>query len=138
MNYNELVKDRIYIGGFEDADSVRNKVDIIVDLRAEVPGVEFDDVTRMHRPIVENTDQQEESVRRAIEEVVTAYQNGKNVYFHCNGGSNRTGTVAAGTLLSLKEASTLEGAETKAKNVRPKINIKPELKNVLKELYSKN
>ncbi|TYS91345.1 dual specificity protein phosphatase family protein [Rossellomorea aquimaris] len=138
MNYNELVKDRIYIGGFEDVDSVRDKVDIIVDLRAEAPGVEFDDVSRMHRPIVENADQQEESIRHAIDEVVTAYQNGKNIYFHCNGGSNRTGTVAAGTLLSLGEASTLEEAETKAKNVRPKINIKPELKNVLKELYPKN
>ncbi|MGM0863268.1 MAG: protein-tyrosine phosphatase family protein [Bacillota bacterium] len=138
MNYNELVKDRIYIGGFKDADSVRDKVDIIVDLRAEAPGVEFDDVTRVHRPIVEDADQQEASVRRAINEVVTAYQNGKNVYFHCNGGSNRTGTVAAGTLLSLGEASTLQEAETKAKNVRPKINIKPELKNVLKVLYSNN
>jgi protein-tyrosine phosphatase len=138
MNYNELVKDRIYIGGFEDADSVRDKVDVIVDLRAEAPGVQFDDVYRIHRPIVEEAEQQEDSVRRAINEVVTAYQNGKNVYFHCNGGSNRTGTVAAGTLLSLGEASTLDEAETKAKNVRSKINIKPELKNVLKVLYSNN
>ncbi len=57
------------------------------------------------------------------------------MYFHCQGGSNRTGTVAIGTLLALGKANKIEEAEEKAKTVRPKINIKPEMKEALKRIF---
>ena len=50
---------------------------------------------------------QDESVKKSIDHVVNAYNEGENVYFHCQGGSNRTGTVAIGTLLALGKASTI-------------------------------
>ena len=55
-------------------------------------------------------------LKKSIDHVVNAYNEGKNVYFHCQGGSNRTGTVAIGTLLALGKASTIEEAEEMAKN----------------------
>ncbi|MFZ0445271.1 MAG: protein tyrosine phosphatase, partial [Bacillus sp. (in: firmicutes)] len=63
------------------------------------------------------------------------YHEGENIYFHCQGGSNRTGTVAIGTLLALGKASTIEEAEEMAKNARPKISVKPEMKEALKRIY---
>jgi thioredoxin reductase (NADPH) len=72
------------------------KVDIAFDLRAEAPKEEST-YCRVHSPIVDDADQQDESVKKSIDKVVNAYNEGKNVYFHCQGGSNRTGTVAIGT-----------------------------------------
>ncbi|MEG9298053.1 dual specificity protein phosphatase family protein [Mangrovibacillus sp. Mu-81] len=137
-NYHELVKDRIYIGGADDLDDVmkNEKVDIAFDLRAEAPKEESK-YKRMHSPIVDNADQQDESVKKSIDLVVKAYNEGKKVYFHCQGGSNRTGTVAIGTLLALKKASTMEDAEKIAKAARPKINVKPEMKETLQRIFPK-
>ena len=116
-NYQELVKDRIYIGGADDVEEMmeNEKVDIIFDLRAEAP-TEESKYNRVHSPIVDDADHQDESIKKSIEHVVNAYNEGKNVYFHCQGGSNRTGTVAIGTLLALGKASTIEEAEEIAKN----------------------
>ena len=135
-NYQELVKDRIYIGGADDVEDMmeNEKVDIIFDLRAEAPKEESE-YNRMHSPIVDDADQQDESVKKSIDHVVNAYNEGKNVYFHCQGGSNRTGTVAIGTLLALGKASTIEEAEEMAKTARPKINVKPEMKESLKRIF---
>ena len=135
-NYHELVKDRIYIGGADDVqDMMENeKVDIIFDLRAEAPKEESP-YNRVHSPIVDDAAQQDESVKKSIDHVVNAYNEGKNVYFHCQGGSNRTGTVAIGTLLALGKASTIEEAEEMAKNVRSKISVKPEMKESLKRIF---
>ena len=55
-------------------------------------------------------------LKNPLIKLVNAYNEGKNVYFHCQGGSNRTGTVAIGTLLALGKASTIEEAEEMAKN----------------------
>jgi protein-tyrosine phosphatase len=135
-NYQELVKDRIYIGGADDVEDMMEseKVDVIFDLRAEAP-TEESKYNRIHSPIVDDADSQDESVRKSIDHVVNTYNEGKNVYFHCQGGSNRTGTVAIGTLLALGKASTIEEAEEMAKTVRPKINVKPEMKEALKRIY---
>ena len=135
-NYQELVEGRIYIGGADDVEDMmeNEKVDIIFDLRAEAPKEESK-YNRIHSPIVDDADQQDESVKKSIEQVVDAYNEGNNVYFHCQGGSNRTGTVAIGTLLALEKASTIEKAEEMAKNARPKINVKPEMKEALKRIY---
>lgn len=135
-NYHELLKDRIYIGGADDIHDVmkNEKVDIAFDLRAEAPKEESP-YNRVHSPIVDDADQQDVSVKKSIDHVVNAYKEGKNVYFHCQGGSNRTGTVAMGTLLALGEAKTIEEAEEIAKAARPKINVKPEMKEALKRIY---
>jgi len=135
-NYHELLKDRIYIGGADDIHDVmkNEKVDIAFDLRAEAPKEESP-YNRVHSPIVDDADQQDVSVKKSIDHVVNAYKEGKNVYFHCQGGSNRTGTVAMGTLLALGEAKTIEEAEEIAKAARPKINVKPEMKKALKRIY---
>ena len=47
-----------------------------------------------------------------------AYHAGKNVYFHCNTGRGRAGTIATATLLELELANTVEEAEQKAKEIR--------------------
>lgn len=135
-NYHELIKDRIYIGGADDLHDVmkNEKVDVAYDLRAEATNEELP-YNRVHSPIVDNADQQDVSVKSAIDSVVHAYNEGKNVYFHCQGGSNRTGTVAIGTLLALGQAKSIEEAEEMAKTARPKINVKPEMKETLKRMY---
>ncbi|MCM3763094.1 dual specificity protein phosphatase family protein [Alkalihalobacillus oceani] len=135
-NYHELLKDRIFIGGADDVEDMMNneKVEIIYDLRAEAPKEESK-YNRVHSPIVDDADHQDDSVKKSIEHVVHAYNEGKKVYFHCQGGSNRTGTVAIGTLLSLGKANTIEEAEKMAKEARPKINVKPEMKETLKRIF---
>ncbi|WP_394237437.1 dual specificity protein phosphatase family protein [Niallia oryzisoli] len=135
-NYQELVKDRIYIGGADDVEEMmgNEKVDIIFDLRAEAP-TEESKYNRVHSPIVDDAERQDKSVKKSIEHVVNSYNEGKKVYFHCQGGSNRTGTVAIGTLLAIGEAGTIEEAENMAKTARPKINVKPEMKEALKRIY---
>ncbi|MGV2939327.1 dual specificity protein phosphatase family protein [Mesobacillus sp. LC4] len=135
-NYHALIKDRIFIGGADDVHDVmkNEKVDVIFDLRAEAPE-EASDYNRIHSPIVDDEGRQEEAIKKAINEVVNAYNEGKKIYFHCMGGSNRTGTVAVGTLLDLGQADTIDAAEEIAKSARPKINVKPEMKEALKNIY---
>lgn len=135
-NYHELIKDRIFIGGADDVQEVlkNEKIDVVYDLRAEAQNEE-PKYNRVHSPIVDDAENQEESIESSIEHVVNAYKEGKNVYFHCQGGSNRTGTVAIGTLLAIGKASSIEEAEEIAKHARPKINVKPEMKEALKKIY---
>ncbi|MGM0876825.1 MAG: protein-tyrosine phosphatase family protein [Bacillota bacterium] len=135
-NYQELIKDRIFIGGADDVKDVMENeyADIVFDLRAEAPNNESE-YNRVHSPIVDDADKQDESVKEAIENVVTAYNEGNKVFFHCGGGSNRTGTVAIGTLLALGKANSVEEAEEKATSIRPKIKIKPELKEIVRKMY---
>lgn len=85
--------------------------------------------------IVDDADQQDESVNKAINLVVNSYNDGQKVFVHCGGGSNRTGTVAIGTLLALGKANTIAEAEEKAKAIRPKINVKSTMRDSLKRLF---
>lgn len=135
-NYHTLIKDRIHIGGADDIKELLNneKVDVIYDLRAESPKIEVK-YNRVHSPIVDDADHQEEAIKKSIDHIVNTYNEGKNLYFHCQGGSNRTGTVAIGTLLALGMADTIEEAEKIAKTARPKINVKPEMKEALKRIF---
>jgi protein-tyrosine phosphatase len=135
-NYQELIKDRIYIGGVNDVEDVleNEKVDIVFDLRAEAPKNEVT-YNRYHVPIVEDANQQEESVKKVIDEVMEAYNSGKKIYFHCGGGGNRAGTVAIGTLLTLGHANSVDEAEEMAKTIRPRIKVKPELKDALQNIF---
>ena len=121
-NYQELIEHGIFIGGADDAAEVmkNERVDIIVDLRAESTDISSDS-NRIHSPLVDGAEQQDES--------------GKKVFFHCGGGSNRTGTVAIGTLLALGKANTIAEAEEKAKTIRPKINVKSAMRDSLKRIF---
>jgi len=136
-NYQELIKDRIYMSGVDDVPDVleNDKPDIIFDLRAEGPESK-NDYNIVHSPIVDDGEHQDGSIKKSIEHVVNAYNEGKKVYFHCGGGSGRTGTVAVGTLLALGKAKTIEEAEEMAKAARPKINVKPQMKEALNRIFS--
>jgi len=137
--YQELVEDRIFIGGAADAKAAAEaeKIDVVVDLRAEAAEGDYDYV-RVHSPIIDDSDdQQDESIKKAIDQVVDAYNDGKKIYFHCAGGSNRAGTVAIGTLLALGKADTVEEAEAQATAIRPVIMVKPQLKESLERIFSK-
>lgn len=134
--YNELIKGKIFIGGAADARQAAETegTAVVFDLRSEA-GESNEDYFRVHAPIMDDSEHQDESIKKAIEEVVGAYRNGDKVFFHCAAGSNRAGTVAIGTLLELGEAQTFEEAEKKAKQARPIIQVKPEYKEALKRLY---
>ncbi|MGM1022848.1 MAG: protein-tyrosine phosphatase family protein [Bacillota bacterium] len=139
LNYHTLVENKVYIGG-ENAllEALREEeISDVFDLRdngTEAEGFPAK-VTRHHYPIVEDETGQEASVQAAIQAVKEAVNSGKTVYFHCAGGRNRTGTVATGVLIELGLATTVEEAEALAKEKRPDINIKQEMRDVLKGFY---
>lgn len=135
--YQELIRDRIFIGGAADAKKAAEaeQLDVVVDLRAEAAEGDYEYI-RIHSPIIDDSDeQQDESIKKAIDQVMDAYNDGKKIYFHCAGGSNRTGTVAIGTLLELGKAGSIEEAEAQAITARQKIKVKPALKESLQRLY---
>jgi protein-tyrosine phosphatase len=78
---------------------------------------------------------QEQLFEQAIQHVVTAYQAGRKVAFHCGGGKGRTGAVAIGTLITLGKSSTIEEAEALAKSLRPVIKIREPQRDALEKLY---
>jgi protein-tyrosine phosphatase len=138
-NYHELIEGKVYIGG-EDAllQALQEQgISDVYDLRDN--GKQIDgfptNVTRHHYPIVEDAGGQEASIHAAIQAVTQAVNNDKKVYFHCSGGRNRTGTVATGLLMELGLAANVKEAEQLAKTRRPDINIKQEMREVLKGFY---
>ncbi len=135
-NYEELVPHRIFIGGVDAIDDLltNEKIDVIYDLRAEVKGPLSSEIS-IHQPIVDDAEHQDQSIQTAVSEVVNAYKAGKNVYFHCNTGRGRAGTVATAALLELGLANSVDEAEQQATAIRPTINVKPQFKEALKRLY---
>jgi protein-tyrosine phosphatase len=134
--YEALVPDRIFIGGIDAIDELLEyeKIDVIYDLRAEVKGPLSSDVS-IHQPIVDEAANQDESIKAAVTAVMNAYNSGKNVYFHCNTGRGRAGTIATATILELGQADSVDEAEQKAKEIRPQINVRPQFKEALKRIY---
>jgi protein-tyrosine phosphatase len=127
-NYQELIPGRIFIGG-EDAipQLLENeKIDMVYDLRAENKEGHYD-YPRTHLPMYDDESQQDESVKKALDEVEEAYKSGKNIYFHCSTGRTRTGTLAAGTLLKLGEADSIDEAKAKAREARDILNLDSKL-----------
>ncbi|MGB3569414.1 MAG: protein tyrosine phosphatase, partial [Priestia megaterium] len=86
-NYQALIDDRIFIGGAADVKEMmeNDKADVIYDLRAEALKHDAPAV-RVHTPIVDDAENQDESIQNAINEVVKSYEEGKKIYFHCAGG----------------------------------------------------
>ncbi|MFS0574775.1 dual specificity protein phosphatase family protein [Sporosarcina sp. 179-K 3D1 HS] len=137
-NYQELIANRIFIGGIDDIEELleNEKIDIIYDLRAEVKAP-LSSERSVHQPIVDDAEQQDESIQDAVQKVIEAYESGKNVYFHCNTGRGRAGTVAAATLIQLGRASSVEDAEQQVKSIRPQVNIRTPFKEALIRIYEK-
>lgn len=135
-NYQELIPNRIFIGGIDAIDELLSNetIDVIYDLRAEVKGPLSSRIS-IHQPIVDDAEQQDESIKMAVKEVIDAYNAGKNVYFHCNTGRGRAGTIATAALLELGLAQSVDEAEQQAKEIRPNINVKPQFKDALKRIY---
>ncbi len=133
--YQSLVDDRIFIGGVTDVpNAIENEqIDVVYDLRAEV-SASSSDISK-HQPIVDDGEFQDESIRTGVKQIVQDYQDGKKVFFHCNTGRGRAGTMAVATLMELRLAHTIEEAEAKVKMIRPEIDVKPQLKEALKRIY---
>lgn len=136
--YEELIPNRIFIGGVNAIDDLlaNENIDVIYDLRAEVNGALSSDKS-VHQPIVDDAEQQDESIQAAVKKVVDAYKEGQNVYFHCNTGRGRAGTIATATLLELGLADSIDEAEQQAKAIQPTINVKPQFKDALKRIYER-
>lgn len=134
-NYQALIDDRIFIGGVADVTSAieEGKIDVVYDLRAEVaaPSSEIS----KHQPIVDDGAFQDESIRTGVKQIVQDYQDGKKIFFHCNSGRGRAGTMAVATLMELRLADTIEEAEARVKMVRPEVDVKPQFKDALKRIY---
>ena len=133
--YQSLLDDRIFIGGVTDVpNAIENEqIDVVYDLRAEV-SASSSDISK-HQPIVDDGEFQDESIRTGVKQIVQDYQDGKKVFFHCNTGRGRAGTMAVATLMELRLANTIDEAEAKVKMVRPEIDVKPQLKEALKRIY---
>ncbi|WP_438311682.1 protein-tyrosine phosphatase family protein [Sporosarcina sp. FA9] len=134
--YQELIPGRIFIGGIDAIDGLlsNEKIDVIYDLRAEVKHPLSTEIS-VHQPILDVGEQQDNSIISTVNTIVEAYNSGKNIYFHCNTGRGRAGTIAAATLLELGLANTVNDAEQKALEIQPQINIKLQFKEALIRIY---
>lgn len=134
--YKQLIPNRIFIGGIDAIDELlaNEKVDVIYDLRANVPGPLATKIS-VHQPLLDEAEHQDESIKVAAQKVIDAYNEGKNIYFHCNTGNGRGGTLATATLLELGLANSVEEGEQKAQAIRPSINVRPQFKEALKRIY---
>lgn len=138
--YHELIAGRIYFGGASDIQQIVDEehIDVVVDLREESTGCAASSPVLIWQqiPLGDNADQPQAPLfKDAIQAVVSAYRDGKKVAFHCGGGKGRTGTVAAGVLLELGLCRTLDEAAAAAKTIRPIVNIKPDQREALLQLY---
>lgn len=139
-NYQALINNQIFMCGAADvAEIVKNEnIDVVVDLRGEATECADPNskVEWVQIPLGDNAvEPQELLFKQAVGEVIKAYQEGKKVAFHCNGGRGRTGAVAAGVLIELGQANNIDEAEAKAQSIRSILNIKPAQRESLSKLY---
>ena len=139
-NYHELIPGKVYMGAAGDMqDAVdQDRVEVIVDLRAEATkcAAKGDGVQWIQVPLGDNSPTTEAPLfKEAIEAVVGAMHAGKRVAFHCGQGRGRTGTVAAGVLLELGEAKSVDEAETLSQAVRPQLQMQSVQREALRSLY---
>lgn len=135
-NYQALIPGRIFIGGENAIPELleNEQIDMVYDLRGENKEGYYD-YPRTHLPMYDDDTVQDESVKKALDEVADAYKSGKNIYFHCSTGRTRTGTLAAGTLLKLGEADSIDEAKAKAREVRDILNLDSKLITSLERIF---
>ena len=133
--YQALIDERIFVGGVADVQRAieDEKIDVVYDLRAEV-AASSSEISK-HQPIVDDGEFQDESIRTGVKQIVQDYQDGKKIFFHCNSGRGRAGTMAVATLMELRLADSIEEAEARVKMVRPEVDVKPQFKEALKRIY---
>ncbi|WP_068986142.1 protein-tyrosine phosphatase family protein [Lysinibacillus xylanilyticus] len=139
-NYDVLVKDRLFFGGAKDADSAfeLEKVDVVIDVRVNGLSTEEQELASYeykHMPIADEDIEVAPSIQKVAKEIVSAYDNGQKVYFHCGGGGGRAGVAATAVLMELGVANSLEEAEEAVKNARPQVTIRPKMADALHKLY---
>jgi protein-tyrosine phosphatase len=134
-HYHALIDDRIFVGGIADVQRAieDEKIDVVYDLRAEV-AASSSEISK-HQPIVDDGEFQDESIRTGVKQIVQDYQDGKKIFFHCNSGRGRAGTMAVATLMELRLADSIEEAEARVKMDRPEVEVKPQFKEALKRIY---
>ena len=134
--YDELIAGRVYFGGADDVEQVvrEKEIDKVVDVRVNGRR-EPVDYTYIHKPIADESEHIADSIKAGVEEVVKAYEAGEKVYFHCGSGGGRAGVMAVATLIELGVAKSLDEAETMAKEARSKVNIRPNMREALEQLY---
>ena len=138
--YNELLPGKVYIGGADAAPEVaeNKQVDVIYDLRAEAKERgELSTPESVSLPLIEDGEGQANTVKQVAEQIVADVEAGKSVYFHCQGGSGRTGTVAAAVLLEMGRASSVEDAIQQVQSVRDSVKVRPEFQQALLDIYEK-
>ena len=138
--YHALIPGRIFFGGAADVEAMAEfeALDLVVDLREESRGCASSRPTLnwIRIPLADNTEELEvEFFEGAIQTVVSAYQSGNKVGFHCGGGRGRTGTVAAGVLLELGLATQVDEAIAAATAIRPILSVKSMQRAALLSLY---
>ncbi|MFY0520238.1 protein-tyrosine phosphatase family protein [Lysinibacillus sphaericus] len=139
-DYDVLVKDWLYFGGAKDAGAVfeNESVDVIIDVRVNGLSAEEQvkvNYTYKHFPIADEEVQVAASIEKVAQEIVTAYEAGQKVYFHCGSGGGRAGVAATAVLMELGLANTLEEAQLAVKNARPQVTIRPNMAEALTKLY---
>lgn len=134
--YDELIKGRVYFGGAGDVQAVVDEqaVHKVIDVRVNGRS-EAVDYNYIHVPIADESEETATSIKTGVQHVVDAYRAGETVYFHCGSGGGRAGVMAVATLMELGLAKDLEDAEAKAKEARPAINIRPNMRESLENLY---
>ncbi|WP_075618682.1 protein-tyrosine phosphatase family protein [Paenisporosarcina indica] len=133
--YQALVDDRIFFDGVDDVPRAidKEKMDVVYDLRAEV--AEPSSEISKHQPIVNDAAFQDDSIRIGVKKIVEDYQSGKRIFFHCNSGRGRAGTMAVAVLMELRLVDSFENAEVMVKSIRPEVDVKPQQKEALKRIF---
>ena len=134
--YDELIAGRVYFGGADDVEQVvrEKEIDKVMDVRVN-DRREPVNYTYIHKPIADESEHIADSIKAGVEEVVKAYEAGEKMYFHCGGGGGRAGVMAVATLIELGLAKSLDEAEAMAKQARSKVNIRPNMREALEQLY---
>ena len=139
-NYDVLVKDRLFFGGAKDAEAAfeQESVDIVIDVRVNGLTPEEQNESAYlykHLPIADDDLEVAPSIKKVADEIISAYENGQKVYFHCGSGGGRAGVAATAVLMELGFASSLEVAEAAVKATRPQVTIRPKMADALRKLY---
>lgn len=131
--YQSLLDGKVYIGGIDAVDTAdaEHQIDAFFDLR----GIRDGDVHEksVYTPLTDG--EEATSLQRAVQQMKEAVEAGETIYMHCNTGRGRTGAAATALLLELGVASSIEEAEQMVKEARDVIDIRPNFREALQQLY---
>ncbi|MGE7843706.1 protein-tyrosine phosphatase family protein [Lysinibacillus sp. NPDC093712] len=141
-NYDVLVKDRLFFGGAQDAEAAyaNEKIDVVIDVRVNGLTAQEQEVAHYnynHIPIADEEAEVAQSIDKVAKKIVSAYESGQKIYFHCGSGGGRAGVAATAVLMELGLANSLESAQLAVKKARSQVTIRPNMATALKKLYEK-